>query len=209
MEEIRCNKGTPAQVMRHVLDVLAAEPNLYWSEGPTPSDFFDNLQILGRLALEVPDDQGLVKVIVIGGDQSYIGMIEAKQSSDFVLVTAQRKMRDLWPDEAGTHHITEDFSAMAPVWEKVKAELVRRGVLGEDDAAKSPRVPKQQKRLNEWRAIWRKIKPEWRRGREYYEIRQWLHAQDTKLERSEDILAEIIAAGEAGRLDQDTPENSR
>lgn len=200
MEEIKC-KGTPAQVMRHVLDVLAAEPNLYWSEGPTPSDFFDNLQILGRLALEVPDDQGLVKVIVIGGDQSYIGMIEAKQSSDFVLVTAQRKMRDLWPDEAGTHHITEDFSAMAPVWEKVKAELTQRGlVMSESDKKTAARIPGRAE-LRAWTATWGFIRPLVAEGKKIPAIQKWLSQHQPHLWASDETLRKIIKAGESGQLE--------
>jgi len=164
MEEIKC-KGTPAQVARRVLAVLAEDPDLNWHvnvAGAYPDDWQDHLLICGRLTPDIPDDQALVKIVVLRGDWPVVGHIEAEQLTGYVLVTAHKRGRKTERDtERGiVRSITEDFSAMKPVWEKVKAELVRHGFIAElsdlgyldDSAPKQPRGKPGRPRNphNEW-----------------------------------------------------------
>lgn len=111
-----------------------------------------------------------------------------------------------WPEES---EVVSKYVAGLPEMQATEDQTSKQHAKA---APKKPRVPGRLRDLNKWRACWRKIKPEWKRGKPYYEIRQWLNAQDSDLEYSEDVLAEIIKAGEAGLLDQDSPkspDNSR
>jgi len=83
-----------------------------------------------------------------------------------------------------------------------KATSIGEREVKESAPRKQPRVPTRQRDFARWCACWRKIKPKWRLGKNYYEIREWLNAQDSDLEFSEDVLAEIIKAGEAGLLER-------
>lgn len=105
--------------------------------------------------------------------------------------------------EAWLPYLENLLRSMADTWPATEDAAQPAQAERSEDTAKKPRVPGRQADLNKWRACWRKIKPEWRRGKAYFEIREWLDAQDTRLAYSEDVLAEIIAAGEAGLLDAD------
>ena len=58
----------------------------------------------------------------------------------------------------------------------------------------APRVPKQLKRLNEWKAAWRKVKGRWKGGSNYQELAQLANV-------SPETIADIVKAGDAGLLD--------
>lgn len=59
----------------------------------------------------------------------------------------------------------------------------------------SPRLPKQVKRLNDWKAAWRKVKGKWRGGGStYQELSQSANVSPA-------TIAKILKAGDAGLLD--------
>jgi len=68
---------------------------------------------------------------------------------------------------------------------------------GEDNI----RVPQRLKDLTRWRATWGKVKAEWRKARSYEAISEWLGKMHPDLACSPETLADIVRAGEAGRLD--------
>ncbi len=57
-----------------------------------------------------------------------------------------------------------------------------------------PRVPKQPKRLNDWKVAWRKVKGRWKNGGNYMELAQAANC-------STETIADIVKAGDAGLLD--------
>ena len=57
-----------------------------------------------------------------------------------------------------------------------------------------PRIPKQAKRLNDWKAAWRKVKGRWKGGGNYRELAQLANV-------SPETIADIVKAGDAGLLD--------
>jgi hypothetical protein len=57
-----------------------------------------------------------------------------------------------------------------------------------------PRVPKQLKRLNDWKAAWRKVKGRWKGGSTYQELAKLANL-------STETIADIVKAGDAGLLD--------
>lgn len=57
-----------------------------------------------------------------------------------------------------------------------------------------PRIPKQGKRLNDWKAAWRKIKGRWRGGDSYKALARLAGF-------SPETIADIVKAGDAGLLD--------
>ena len=72
--------------------------------------------------------------------------------------------------------------------------------LGQNSSSKphrtlQPRVPKQPKRLNDWKAAWRKIKGRWKAGgSNYLELAKLAGV-------SPETIADIVKAGDAGSLD--------
>jgi len=70
MEELQC-KGTPAQVMRRVLAVLAEDPDLLWqTDAPgatwSPTDATILAEVLGR-RLDIPDGRDAIAVRILRG----------------------------------------------------------------------------------------------------------------------------------------------
>jgi len=63
------------------------------------------------------------------------------------------------------------------------------------------RIPTRPKDLNRWRATWRKIKGQWKQSKSYEEMSTWLGKMHPNLGCAPETLADIIRAGEAGRLD--------
>jgi len=63
-----------------------------------------------------------------------------------------------------------------------------------------PRVPSRPKDFKTWQVIWQKVKGQWDQGKNYQEMSEWLFKMHPQLACSPDILADIIRAGEAGRL---------
>jgi hypothetical protein len=57
-----------------------------------------------------------------------------------------------------------------------------------------PRVPKQPKRLNDWKAAWRKVRGKWKNAATYTELAQIAGF-------SSETIADIVKAGDAGLLD--------
>jgi hypothetical protein len=57
-----------------------------------------------------------------------------------------------------------------------------------------PRIPKQPKRLNDWKAVWRKVKGRWKGGASYQELARLGNV-------SPETIADIVKAGDAGLLD--------
>lgn len=165
MEELRC-KGTPAQVARRVLAVLTEDPDLFWLVSVKnfyPPRLDDALIQRGRRLPPIPDDQDLVQVSIYDTDRRTVGCIVCEQLSDFVLVTSHNRSYR----EAGDGHgailrsIVEDFAALAPVWEKVKAELDQRGLVI-DQAQLKQRGPTDKTQIRA--EIFRRIKeqhPDW------------------------------------------------
>jgi hypothetical protein len=140
MEELHC-KGTPAQIVRRVLAVLATDPDVLWlidSEDAYPAGFLDSLDFYGRTLVDIPNDQEFVRIMVLHGEWPVIGFIEAERLPAFVLVTASNLSRcSIWNEERGdvSRSLVEDFGALAPIWERVKAELHRLGLVIETEPA--------------------------------------------------------------------------
>jgi hypothetical protein len=65
----------------------------------------------------------------------------------------------------------------------------------------NPRVPTRGKDRVRWKAIWTKVRPERARNKSYQEMANWV-SKDPNLKVSPDVLADIIRAGESGRLDE-------
>jgi hypothetical protein len=57
-----------------------------------------------------------------------------------------------------------------------------------------PRIPKPGKRLNDWKAAWRKVKGGWHGGNNYRQLAKIANV-------SEETIADIVKAGDAGLLD--------
>jgi hypothetical protein len=66
-----------------------------------------------------------------------------------------------------------------------------------------PRVPSRPGVRRRWRAIWIKIKPLVDEGASSGEIEAWFAGHDVRLRPSKKTLDRIIAAGQAGLLDED------
>jgi hypothetical protein len=144
MEELVC-RGTPAQVARRVLAVLAEDPDLLWitnagGEAWTLAKIV-NLNFWGRLKPDILESQELVEVMVLRGNWPVIGYITVEHLPDYVLVTAHNRWHSTEVDDA--HNIrrrqSEDFTALAPIWERVKAELTRLGLVIEAEPAQVKR----------------------------------------------------------------------
>jgi hypothetical protein len=89
--------------------------------------------------------------------------------------------------------------AAAPVPSGAQAETqMDRDALEEE----KPRVPSRPKDRQRWQAIWLKVQAQWRQGKRYEQMSQWLNKMHPELNCSPDILADIIRAGEAGRLEE-------
>ncbi|TAK30441.1 MAG: hypothetical protein EPO21_19255 [Chloroflexota bacterium] len=69
-------------------------------------------------------------------------------------------------------------------------------------ARTEPRVPSRRPDFNKWCRAWRLIKPEWHKGKNYTELSAWLMSTHGDLAYSPETIADIIAAGEANKLDQ-------
>ena len=148
MEELHC-KGTPAQVARRVLAVLGEDPDLLWlidqyKNYPRPLPKALN-ELDGR---RVPNELENWPVLTIHlfGKLSHTGDIPAEPPPQYVLLTADARVLKIWHDgQQQRHQITEDFSELAPIWEKVKAELNRRGMVIEAEPAQAKR--NEQRRI--------------------------------------------------------------
>ena len=134
MEELIC-RGTPAQVARRVLAVLAEDPDLLWitnagGEAWTLAKIV-NLDFWGRLKPDILDSQELVSIMILRGEWPFIGYIIAERLPDYVLVTATNGWHHTEADDAHNirRSLSEDFAALAPIWERVKAELSRLGLV--------------------------------------------------------------------------------
>ena len=143
MEELRC-KGTPAQIARRVLAVLAADPDLLWLVGVKdfyPHNKLENLSFWGRQTPDIPDGQDEIKVGIMRGKWPHLGVITAERLPDRVLVTATNRWHHTEVDNA--HNIRrslgEDFVELASIWERVKAELIRLGLVIEAEPAQVKR----------------------------------------------------------------------
>ena len=63
-------------------------------------------------------------------------------------------------------------------------------------------VPKRPKDLTRWRAIWQKVKGEYRKGElSYAEMATWVKRLHPALDPSPDLIGNICRAGDAGLLD--------
>ncbi len=108
----------------------------------------------------------------------------------------------------GDDYSNDDYLSGKPIspddWvpEQAARAFLEEGQTGPaEQAGVSVRIPKQIKRLNDWRARWQRVKPEWGKGvKGYAELARWLTNQ-CGLVVSAETLADIIKAGEAGKLD--------
>lgn len=164
MEELRC-EGTPAQVARRVFAILAQDADLLWLTDAGRTSYsqaeLDNLSFWGRRVPTIPDDQELIKIMVLRGTWPVIGYITAERLPDYVLVTAHNRSHSTTYDQAGAAIVrenAEDFSALAPVWQRVKAELERCGLVMAAEPAKKKveRGPTEKTRLRA--EVFKKIK---------------------------------------------------
>src|SRR5262249_13897569 len=65
-----------------------------------------------------------------------------------------------------------------------------------------PRVPCRPKDWLRWHATWQHVKDEAHRGKGYAHMTEWLRRTRPELRCSPDTMADIVAAGHAGLLDQ-------
>ena len=143
MEELFC-RGTPAQVARRVLAVLAADPDLLWvtnADGEVwTQDKLDALHFWGRNR-KIPDSQEFVSIMILRGEWPVIGYIIVERVLDRVLVTAENTWHRTEADDAHNirRSLVEDFSELAPIWEKIKAALIRFGLVIEAEPAQVKR----------------------------------------------------------------------
>jgi hypothetical protein len=82
-------------------------------------------------------------------------------------------------------------SSLPPMTSNVRNGIEKDGV----------RVPRRAKDLTRWRATWRAVKSQYEAGTNYVDIVAWLSKVHPNLTVSTDVLADIIRAGVAGRLD--------
>lgn len=140
MEELRC-KGTPAQIARRVLAVLAEDPDLRLLVHPRTADKPATLidltaKMRGRLAVDIPDDAGVVLIEIVDsytpGKHSRSGLVQAEQLAGYTLLTASARLAQ-WTkhtqEAPAERSLIEDFAAMAPLWEQIEAELTARGLV--------------------------------------------------------------------------------
>lgn len=144
MEELHC-KGTPAQVGRCIMDVLARDVDLVWlldrhSEESYPAGAIpDNLEFWGRTAPELSEDWPEIPFLIIRRPFQPLGHIVARKLLDHVFVRADNLQycRVVNDDEELREFIAEDFEPLRPIWERVKAELVRHGMVIETKPAQA------------------------------------------------------------------------
>jgi hypothetical protein len=144
MEELPC-KGTPAQVARRVLAVLAEDPNLVWQVSPQkerPTDLRDVLsRTQGLPAVDLQEDLPVIYIYVgyryVPGQRTMGGSFTAERLLDHTLLTASARVRQktMYPDGRLEQSLVEDFSELAPIWAKIKAELIRLGLVIEAEPA--------------------------------------------------------------------------
>jgi hypothetical protein len=149
MEELLCN-GTPAQVARRVLAVLAEDPNLVWQVSPQkerPTDLRDVLsRTQGLPAVDLPEDLPVIYIYVgyryVPGQRTMGGSFTAEKLLDHTLLTASARVRQktMYLDGRLEQSLVEDFCELAPIWEKVKAELIRLGLVSEVESTQVERV---------------------------------------------------------------------
>ena len=149
MEELQC-KGTPAQVARRVLAVLAEDPNLVWQVSPQkerPTDLRDVLsRTQGLPAVDLPEDLPVIYIYVgyryVPGQRTMGGSFTAERLLDRSLLTASARIRQktIYPDGRLEQSLVEDFTELAPIWEKVKSELIRLGLVSEVESTQVERV---------------------------------------------------------------------
>jgi hypothetical protein len=149
MEELFC-KDTPAQVARRVLGVLAEDPNLVWQVSPQkerPTDLRDVLsRTQGLPAVDLQEDLPVIYIYVgfryVPGQRTMGGSFTAERLLDHTLLTASARVRQktMYPDGRLEQSLVEDFSELAPIWEKVKAELIRLGLVTEAEPGRTKRA---------------------------------------------------------------------
>ena len=194
MEELFC-KGTPAQVARRLLAVLAADPDLLWvtnADGEVwTQDKLDALHFWGRNR-EIPDSQELVSIMILRGEWPVIGYIIVERVLDRVLVTAENTWLRTEADDAHNirRSLVEDFGELAPIWEKVKAELIRLGLMIEAEPALAlphgkggrPRFPEDDyawEQVNVNHRGRKDVYPEWKERADPDRLKQLADPQDS------------------------------
>jgi hypothetical protein len=193
MEELHC-KGTPAQVARRVLAVLAEDPDLLWlidqyKDYPRPLPKALN-ELDGR---RVPNELENWPVVTIHlhGKLPFTGDIRAEPTPHYTLLTADARTLKIWHDgQRRRRQITEDFSELAPIWEKVKAELNRRGMVIEAEPAFAlphrkggrPRYPEDDyawEQVNVNHRDRKDVYPEWKERADPDRLKQLADPQDS------------------------------
>jgi hypothetical protein len=93
------------------------------------------------------------------------------------------------------------------LWEKSKpsdagpSSLFHPRALNQTPKTEGPRIPARLKDLTRWRATWDLIKGEYRRGKDYSYIADWLSRSHQELKCSPDTIADICRSGDAGLLE--------
>jgi len=158
MEEIKC-KGTPAQVARRVLAVLAEDPDLHpvvYPDVDRPTSMADvTMKMRNWSTLDLPEDTPVIVIEVIGryspDRQGFKGgMFQAEKLTDYTLLTASARIVQYTKtdrDKPAQRDLVEDFSSMAPLWEKVQVELTKHGLVIEKAAPRrsGPTVKTQER----------------------------------------------------------------
>ncbi len=151
MEEIKC-KGTPAQIARRVLAVLAEDPDLrpvVYPHEDRPTSMADvTRKVRNWSTLDLPEETPVIVIEVIGryspDRQGFRGgMFQAEKLTDYTLLTASARIVQYTKtdrDKPAQSELVEDFSSMAPLWEKVQAELTQRGLVIDQTQAEPPRA---------------------------------------------------------------------
>lgn len=165
MEDIRCN-GTPAQIARRVLAVLAEDPDLHpvvYPHDERPTSMADvTRKVRNWSTLDLPEDTPVIVIEVIGryspDRQGFKGgMFQAEKLTDYTLLTASARIVQYTKtdrDKPARRELVEDFSSMAPLWTKVQTELRSHGLLDEEASPqRSGPTVKTQERAKVFKAL--------------------------------------------------------
>ncbi len=87
---------------------------------------------------------------------------------------------------------------------KAREGLRELGAVGGEAGRESEsniRVPTRPKDLRRWRTTWKAVKKEWEKSASYSAMSEWLSKMWPDIACSQETLADIVRAGEAGLLD--------
>lgn len=118
----------------------------------------------------------------------------------FVAQSSSQASEDLWSITVNT--ATDEARQLA---NKIKVEIADQPAdaeTGEPAKDSEPRVPSRAADLRKWQATWELIEGQVRKGRTAKDIGDWLFKTHEELPSSPSTVRKIIAAGEAGSLDE-------